>query len=81
MGLLSGCCILFCKNYICKKSGGYQTGKEIGFSKYHIKYLCVIIQFTLNKFVSIVFPLHLSAFCDCSSNIFTGMDFHSNSNF
>lgn len=63
-----------------KLRGGYQMGKGIGFSKYHIKYLCVIIQFTLNKFASIVFPLHLSAFCDCSSNIFTGTEFHSNSN-
>lgn len=55
-------------------------GEETGFSKYHIKYLCVLIQFTSNKFASIVFPLHLSAFCDCPSNIFTGTDFHSNSN-
>lgn len=33
--------------------------KEIDFGKQHIKYLCVIVQFTLNKFASIVFPLHL----------------------
>lgn len=40
----------------------------------------MFIQFTLNKFASIVFPLHLSAFCDCPNNIFTGTDFHSNGN-
>lgn len=55
-------------------------GNNIGFSKYHTKYLCMIIQFTLNKLASIVLPLHLSAFCDCSRNIFTGMDFPSNGN-
>lgn len=77
IGLLSGFCIFLTLQKLCS---GYQMGKKIGFSKYHIKYLCVIIQFTLNKFASIVFPFHLSAFCGCSSNIFTGTDFHSNSN-
>lgn len=55
-------------------------GKEIGFRKYRIQYLCAIIQFTLNKFASIVFPLHLSAFCNCSNNICNGTVFQSNSN-